>query len=32
VFLRDGLMAGEVLGGDQDRVVEYFSALAQTED
>ena len=31
VFLRDGMMAGEVLGGDQDRVVEYFSALAQTE-
>ena len=31
VFLRDGLMAGEVPGGDRDLVVEYFSALsAQT--
>jgi putative ABC transport system ATP-binding protein len=32
VFLRDGMMAGEVLGGDHDRVVEYFSALAQPQD
>jgi putative ABC transport system ATP-binding protein len=32
VFLRDGMMAGEVSGGDQDRIVEYFSAVARTED
>jgi putative ABC transport system ATP-binding protein len=28
VFLRDGLMAGEVPGGDRDRVVASFSALS----
>ena len=28
VFLRDGLVAGEVPGGDRDLVVEYFSALS----
>ena len=33
VFLRDGLMAGEVPGGDRHRVVEFFSALsAQATD
>ncbi len=32
VFLRDGLVAGDVPGGDRDLVVEYFSALsAQAE-
>jgi putative ABC transport system ATP-binding protein len=32
VFLRDGMIAGEVLGGDHDHIVKAFSALAQTEE
>jgi putative ABC transport system ATP-binding protein len=29
VFLRDGLVAGEVAGGDRKRIVDYFSLLAR---
>ncbi len=31
VFLRDGRIAGEVAGGDPDRIVEYFSLLGSNE-
>lgn len=31
VFLRDGLIAGEVPGGNRDRIVEYFSRLGDLD-